>query len=67
MFRVSIRAVRRVLAAAFLASSCLAAAAPPEAFDERAAVTGAHYEGGHWLGTFAAYLATRRGIAEGAR
>jgi hypothetical protein len=32
-----------------------------------AAVTGAHYEGGHWLGTFAAYLATRRGIAEGAR
>ena len=31
-----------------------------------AAVTGAHYEGGHWLGTFAAYLATRRGL-RGAR
>jgi len=26
-----------------------------------AAVTGAHYEGGHWLGTFAVYLATDRG------
>ncbi|HUG53332.1 MAG TPA: DUF2891 domain-containing protein [Vicinamibacteria bacterium] len=28
-----------------------------------AAVTGAHYEGGHWLGTFAVYLATGRGLA----
>lgn len=27
-----------------------------------AAVTGAHYEGGHWLGSFAVYLVTRRGI-----
>jgi Protein of unknown function (DUF2891) len=27
-----------------------------------AAVTGAHYEGGHWLGSFAVYLATERGI-----
>jgi hypothetical protein len=27
-----------------------------------AAVTGAHYEGGHWLGSFAAYLATGRGL-----
>jgi len=27
-----------------------------------ASVTGACYEGGHWLGTFAAYLSTRRGI-----
>ena len=26
-----------------------------------AAVTGAHYEGGHWLGSFAVYLVTRRG------
>lgn len=25
------------------------------------AVTGAHYEGGHWLGTFAVYLVTARG------
>lgn len=28
-----------------------------------AAVTGAHYEGGHWLGSFAVYLVTQRGIA----
>ena len=28
-----------------------------------AAVTGEHYEGGHWLGTFAAYLTTGRGLA----
>jgi DUF2891 family protein len=27
-----------------------------------AAVTGAHYEGGHWLGSFAVYLVTKRGI-----
>jgi hypothetical protein len=27
-----------------------------------AAVTGAHYEGGHWLGSFAVFLTTRRGI-----
>ena len=27
-----------------------------------AAVTGAHYEGGHWLGSFAVYLVTSRGI-----
>jgi hypothetical protein len=28
-----------------------------------ASVTGAHYEGGHWLGTFAVYLVTGRGLA----
>jgi len=27
------------------------------------AVTGDHYEGGHWLGSFATYLVTARGIA----
>ena len=27
-----------------------------------AAVSGAHYEGGHWLGTFAMYLVTERGL-----
>jgi Protein of unknown function (DUF2891) len=30
-----------------------------------AAVTGEHYEGGHWLGSFAVYLTTNRGIAHG--
>jgi hypothetical protein len=28
------------------------------------AVTGEHYEGGHWLGTFAVYLTSRAGIAD---
>lgn len=28
-----------------------------------ASVTGEHYEGGHWLGSFATYLVTDRGIA----
>ena len=27
-----------------------------------AAVTGEHYEGGHWLGSFAVYLVTARGL-----
>jgi len=25
-------------------------------------VTGEHYEGGHWLGSFAVYLSTGRGL-----
>ena len=29
-----------------------------------AAVTGEHYEGGHWLGSFAVYLVSERGIHE---
>jgi Protein of unknown function (DUF2891) len=29
-----------------------------------ASVTGAHYEGGHWLGSFAVYLVTQRGISK---
>jgi hypothetical protein len=29
-----------------------------------AAVTGTHYEGGLWLGSFAVYLVTRRGMAQ---
>ena len=29
-----------------------------------AAVTGEHYEGGHWLGSFAVYLTTTRGIGQ---
>ncbi|MEP6956400.1 MAG: DUF2891 family protein, partial [Chthoniobacterales bacterium] len=28
-----------------------------------AAVTGEHYEGGHWLGSFAVYLTTGRGLS----
>ncbi len=29
---------------------------------ELPAVTGEHYEGGHWLGTFAVYLTSRAGL-----
>ena len=29
-----------------------------------AAVTGKHYEGGHWLGSFAVYLVTKRGVPQ---
>lgn len=29
-----------------------------------AAATGEHYEGGHWLGSFAVYLTTQRGISK---
>lgn len=31
-----------------------------------ASVTGAHYEGGHWLGSFATYLVTGRGLPRAA-
>lgn len=44
-------------AALLAASHAHAAAALP-------AVTGEHYEGGHWLGTFAVYLTTRAGLRE---
>jgi hypothetical protein len=40
----------------------LQAAADAHGHAGLAAVTGEHYEGGHWLGSFAVYLTTRRGI-----
>jgi Protein of unknown function (DUF2891) len=40
----------------------LASAAEAHARAGLAALTGAHYEGGHWLGSFAVYLTTRRGL-----
>jgi hypothetical protein len=42
----------------------LIAAARAHAASGLAAVTGEHYEGGHWLGSFATYLTTRRGIGK---
>ena len=42
----------------------LMAAAEAHAASGLAAVTGEHYAGGHWLGSFAAYLTTRRGIGK---
>ena len=41
----------------------LKAAADAHRLAGLAAVTGEHYEGGHWLGSFAVYLTTHRGIA----
>src|SRR5438046_3182774 len=43
--------------------SALQAAAEAHRRAGLAAVTGEHYEGGHWLGSFAVYLTTQRGIA----
>ncbi len=42
----------------------LIAAAGTHAASGLAAVTGEHYAGGHWLGSFATYLTTRRGIGK---
>src|SRR5881275_2323448 len=44
--------------------SALLAAAEAHRHAGLAAVTGAHYEGGHWLGSFAVYLVTKRGIQQ---
>jgi hypothetical protein len=40
----------------------LMAASKTHAASGLAAVTGEHYAGGHWLGSFATYLTTRRGL-----
>ena len=40
----------------------LTAASKAHAAAGLASVTGEHYEGGHWLGSFATYLVTRRGV-----
>jgi hypothetical protein len=42
--------------------AALASAAEAHRRAGLAAVTGEHYEGGHWLGSFAIYLTTQRGI-----
>ena len=52
------------LPAGDLRRRALMAAAQAHATSGLAAVTGAHYEGGHWLGSFATYLTTRRGISK---
>ena len=43
-------------------SASLLAAARTHRESGLAAVTGEHYEGGHWLGSFAVYLVTQRGL-----
>jgi hypothetical protein len=42
----------------------LRATAEAHARDGLRSVTGEHYEGGHWLGSFAVYLLTNRGLAK---
>ncbi len=42
--------------------AALTSAAAEHAAAALPAVTGEHYEGGHWLGTYAVYLVTRAGI-----
>lgn len=42
--------------------AALTAAARAHRESGLAAITGQHYEGGHWLGSFAVYLVTQRGI-----
>jgi hypothetical protein len=44
-------------------AGALAAAAAAHAAAALPAVTGEHYEGGHWLGTFATYYTTRAGLS----
>jgi hypothetical protein len=44
--------------------AALLAAARAHAQTALPAVTGEHYEGGHWLGTFAVYLTSRAGIRD---
>jgi hypothetical protein len=41
------------------------AAAEAHSYAGLNAVTGEHYEGGHWLGSFAVYLVTGRGLSNG--
>jgi hypothetical protein len=44
--------------------AALLAAAQRHAQESLPAVTGEHYEGGHWLGTFAVYLTTGAGLGQ---
>jgi hypothetical protein len=50
------------IASAVPARPSLAASARAHAEAGLKAVTGEHYEGGHWLGSFAVYLVTKRGL-----
>ncbi len=58
------RAAERHLRFQCVLAIALAAAAAAHAQAGLAAVTGEHYEGGHWLGSFAVYLTTQRGLEQ---
>lgn len=52
------------LPAADARRAALLATAKAHADSGLASVTGEHYEGGHWLGSFATYLVTKRGLGK---
>ena len=54
--------IRSALPPDDLRRTALSAAAQEHRRAGLATVTGKHYEGGHWLGSFAVYLTTERGI-----
>ncbi len=63
-----LQAIARSLPASDPRAAALMAAARTHTTAGMAGVTGKHYESGHWLGTFAVYLESSRGLAEpGAR
>jgi len=64
-----LQGIARSLPASDRRSAALIAAARIHSTAGMTGVTEAHYEGGHWLGTFAVYLETGRGLppAEGKR
>ena len=56
--------IARGLSAGDTRRASLSAAAARHRDDGLRSVTGEHYEGGHWLGSFAVYLTTGRGITK---
>jgi hypothetical protein len=57
-----LQGIARSLPASDSRVAALIAAARTHSAAGMTGVTGEHYEGGHWLGTFAVYLETRRGL-----
>jgi len=57
-----LQAIARSLPASDRRAAALTAAARIHSAAGMVGVTGQHYEGGHWLGTFAVYLETGRGL-----
>jgi hypothetical protein len=57
-----LRGIARSLPASDPRGAALIAAARIHTTAGMTGVTGEHYEGGHWLGTFAVYLETGRGL-----
>ena len=62
LLRLGFQRVGADLAAGDKRLKVINAAAEAHARAGLSAVTGEHYEGGHWLGSFAVYLVSSRGI-----